>query len=203
MFNPIFNKDGSLSFFRLFCLIVAVSCATAYYVTGQGKDTKSVAKTESAQVSEVVETAKADAVKEDEPEEVSPVAIREKALLELKDESEYMQICGAVDNGYDNCSVDLPEELESFYSMRLHSWGDGYKLVLLAKDENKDLCRQFESNSNGEIIGFNENGEADQKCLLGLDNLERGFTVLRDTDNNEGLSAPSGLSPLVTNLSKR
>ncbi len=203
MFNPIFNKDGTLSFFRLFCLIVAVSCAVAYYVTGQDKSAQSVAKAESAPASEVVDTASAGAVREDEPEEISPVAIRERALLELKEDAEYMQICGAVDNGYDNCKVDLPEDLKEFYSMKLHSWGDGYELLILAKDENKDLCRQFESNSNGEIIGFNDKGESDQKCLLGLDNMERGFTVLRDTDNNEGLSAPSGLSPLVTNLSKR
>jgi len=203
MFNPIFNRDGSLSFFRLFCLVVVVVCAAAYYITGQDKNSQNLAIADGAPASKALETAQSEVLKEEEPEEVSPVAIRERALSELKVDAEYMQICGAVDNGYDNCKVDLPEDLKEFYSMKLHSWGDGYELLILAKDENKDLCRQFESNSNGEIIGFNDKGESDQSCLLGLDNMERGFTVHRDTDNNEGLSAPSGLSPLVTNLSKR
>ena len=136
------------------------------------------------------------------PEENS-LEIREKAVAELAQNAEFMQTCGTLDRSYDNCVVELSDDLKPFYSLDLESSDDGYSMILTATEQNKDSCRTFESNSNGEIIGLNEQGESDKNCLLDLAKDENNFKVSRDTDNKSGQSAPSGLAPLVKHLTNR
>ena len=126
-----------------------------------------------------------------------------KAVAELAQNTEFMQTCGTLDRSYDNCVVELSDELKPYYSMDLDSSDDGYSLILKATDNNTDTCRLFESNSNGELIGLNEHGESDKNCLLDLANGENNFKVSRDTDNKSGQSAPSGLAPIVKHLTNR
>ena len=40
MFNPIFNADGSLSYFRVTCLIVALGCLIGGCVMDSSSDSK-------------------------------------------------------------------------------------------------------------------------------------------------------------------
>jgi len=129
--------------------------------------------------------------------------IRERALVEFALNTEFMQTCGTLDRSYDNCVVELSDDLKPYYSMALDSGDDGYSMVLNATSKNHDNCRSFESNSNGELIGINDRGEPDKNCLLDLANSDNTFKVFRDTDNTSGQSAPSGLTPLVKHLTNR
>ena len=194
MFNPVFNKDGSVSYFRVICLITAVSCFVCGCVMKSSKN-----EDQTASNAEPVQTVEA----ESSAQEDSSLQIREKAIAELASNAEFMQTCGTLDRSYDNCVVELSEDLKPYYSMDLDSSDDGYSLVLKATEQNKDNCRLFESNSNGELIGLNENGESDKNCLLDLANSDNNFKVSRDTDDKSGQSAPSGLAPLVKHLTNR
>ncbi len=193
MFNPVFNKDGSVSYFRVCCLITAVSCLICGCVMKSSKpDDLSDLQAQTALLAE-----------EDTPSVDNSLEIREKAVAELAQNTEFMQTCGTLDRSYDNCVVELSEDLKPYYSMDLESSDDGYSLILKATDNNTDTCRLFESNSNGELIGLNEQGESDKNCLLDLANGENNFKVSRDTDNKSGQSAPSGLAPIVKHLTNR
>ena len=67
----------------------------------------------------------------------------------------------------------------------------------------KDKCKIFEINSNGEWLAINDNGDMDADCLdRGVFDSHR-FALVRDTDNNDGQIAPSGLAPIGTILSSR
>ncbi|SFK42873.1 hypothetical protein [Succinivibrio dextrinosolvens] len=194
MFNPVFNKDGSVSYFRVFCLITAVSCLICGCVMKtSNNDDLSDLQAQSAMIEKDLDNV---------PEENS-LEIREKAVAELAQNAEFMQTCGTLDRSYDNCVVELSDDLKPFYSLDLDSSDDGYSMILTATEQNKDSCRTFESNSNGEIIGLNEHGESDKNCLLDLAKNENNFKVSRDTDNKSGQSAPSGLAPLVKHLTNR
>lgn len=194
MFNPVFNKDGSVSYFRVFCLITAVSCLICGCVMKtSNNDDLSDLQAQTAMIEKDLDNV---------PEENS-LEIREKAVAELAQNAEFMQTCGTLDRSYDNCVVELSDDLKPFYSLDLESSDDGYSMILTATEQNKDSCRTFESNSNGEIIGLNEHGESDKNCLLDLAKDEINFKVFRDTDNKSGQSAPSGLAPLVKHLTNR
>ena len=194
MFNPVFNKDGSVSYFRVFCLITAVSCLICGCVMKtSNNDDLSDLQAQTAMIEKDLDNV---------PEENS-LEIREKAVAELAQNAEFMQTCGTLDRSYDNCVVELSDDLKPYYSMDLESSDDGYSLILKATDNNTDTCRLFESNSNGELIGLNEQGESDKNCLLDLAKDENNFKVSRDTDNKSGQSAPSGLAPLVKHLTNR
>ena len=194
MFNPVFNKDGSVSYFRVFCLITAVSCLICGCVMKTfNTDDLSDLQAQTAMIEKDLDNV---------PEDNS-LEIREKAVAELSQNAEFMQTCGTLDRSYDNCVVELSDDLKPFYSLDLESSDDGYSMILTATEQNKDSCRTFESNSNGEIIGLNEQGESDKNCLLDLAKDENNFKVSRDTDNKSGQSAPSGLAPLVKHLTNR
>lgn len=199
MFNPIFNADGSLSYFRVTCLIVALGCLIGGCVmdsSSDGKNKDEVSDDVTAQVENK------DAVEEAD-DSLSAEEIRTIALKEVYQATRYMQTCGALDKGYDNCTVSLSEQAKPYFTMVLDTATDGFTLRFNATENNSDTCKVFETDSDGSVNALNAKGELDPSCSEAIDKTLKQFTISRDTDANDGQLAPSGFTPIVRNISQR
>lgn len=199
MFNPIFNADGSLSYFRVTCLIVALGCLIGGCVmdsSSDGKNKDEVSDDVTAQVENK------DAVEEAD-DSLSAEEIRTIALKEVYQATRYMQTCGALDKGYDNCTVSLSEQAKPYFTMVLDTATDGFTLRFNATENNSDTCKVFETDSDGSVKALNAKGELDPGCSEAIDKTLKQFTISRDTDANDGQLAPSGFTPIVRNISQR
>lgn len=199
MFNPIFNADGSLSYFRVTCLIVALGCLIGGCVmdsSSDGKNKDEVSDDVTAQVESQDSVVEAD-------DSLSADEIRTIALKEVYQATRYMQTCGALDKGYDNCTVSLSEQAKPYFSMVLDTATDGFTLRFNATENNSDTCKVFETDSDGSVKALNAKGELDPSCSEAIDKTLKQFTISRDTDANEGQLAPSGFTPIVRNISQR
>ena len=75
MFNPVFNQDGRVSYFRVTCLAIAIGC----FVTG------CVMHQETQEVTQVTDTVVSDEVAEVETSDSENVEeIRKLALSQIK-----------------------------------------------------------------------------------------------------------------------
>lgn len=199
MFNPIFNADGSLSYFRVTCLIVALGCLIGGCVmdsSSDGKNKDEVSDNVTAQVESQDSVEEAD-------DSLSADEIRTIALKEVYQSTRYMQTCGALDKGYDNCTVSLSEQAKPYFTMVLDTATDGFTLRFNATENNSDTCKVFETDSDGSVKALNAKGELDPSCSEAIDKTLKQFTISRDTDANDGQLAPSGFTPIVRNISQR
>ena len=114
-----------------------------------------------------------------------------------------MQTCGELDNTFDNCSFDFTKEFTQYYQVKLDAFADGFDLTVKAKSNNNDSCKLFKVDSNGSYTAFNQDNTQDDSCISDLAKSLNTLTIHRDTDYKEGQIAPSGLSPIVHNLSQR
>ena len=127
MFNPVYNADGRISYFRVLCLSVAFGC----FICGcmVDNDKKSAQRTQN--VASVQEETLLPAVKHDYKQ------IRTLALEEFTFDVEYLQTCGTLDRGFDNCVVELSDSLKPYYSLNLDASADGYKIAFVANEDSK------------------------------------------------------------------
>ena len=93
MFNPIFNADGSLSYFRVTCLVIALGCLIGGCVMDGASGSNSKAES-LTQASEDAQSASSDVEADDS---LSADEIRTIALKEVYQATKYMQTCGAFD----------------------------------------------------------------------------------------------------------
>ena len=194
MFNPVFNQDGRVSYFRVSCLAIAIGC----FVTG------CVMHQETQEVTQVTDTVVSDEVAEVETSDSENFEeIRKLALSQIKNATLYLQTCGELDNTFDNCSFDFTKEFTQYYQVKLDAFADGFDLTVKAKSNNNDSCKLFKVDSNGSYTAFNQDNTQDESCISDLANSLNTLTIHRDTDYKEGQIAPSGLSPIVRNLSQR
>lgn len=194
MFNPVFNQDGRVSYFRVTCLAIAIGC----FVTG------CVMHQETQEVTQVTDTVVSDEVAEVETSDSENFEeIRKLALSQIKNATLYLQTCGELDNTFDNCSFDFTKEFTQYYQVKLDAFADGFDLTIKAKSNNNDSCKLFKVDSNGSYTAFNQDNTQDESCISDLANSLNTLTIHRDTDYKEGQIAPSGLSPIVHNLSQR
>ena len=194
MFNPVFNHDGRISYFRVTCLAIAIGC----FVTG------CVMHQETQEVTQVTDTVVSDEVAEVETSDSENFEeIRKLALSQIKNATLYLQTCGELDNTFDNCSFDFTKEFTQYYQVKLDAFADGFDLTVKAKSNNNDSCKLFKVDSNGSYTAFNQDNTQDESCISDLANSLNTLTIHRDTDYKEGQIAPSGLSPIVHNLSQR
>lgn len=194
MFNPVFNQDGRVSYFRVTCLAIAIGC----FVTG------CVMHQETQEVTQVTDTVVSDEVAEVETSDSENFEeIRKLALSQIKNATLYLQTCGELDNTFDNCSFDFTKEFTQYYQVKLDAFADGFDLTIKAKSNNNDSCKLFKVDSNGSYTAFNQDNTQDESCISDLANSLNTLTIHRDTDYKEGQIAPSGLSPIVRNLSQR
>ncbi len=194
MFNPVFNQDGRVSYFRVTCLAIAIGC----FVTG------CVMHQETQEVTQVTDTVVSDEVAEVETSDSENFEeIRKLALSQIKNATLYLQTCGELDNTFDNCSFNFTKEFTQYYQVKLDAFADGFDLTIKAKSNNNDSCKLFKVDSNGSYTAFNQDNTQDDSCISDLANSLNTLTIHRDTDYKEGQIAPSGLSPIVHNLSQR
>lgn len=194
MFNPVFNQDGRVSYFRVTCLAIAIGC----FVTG------CVMHQETQEVTQVTDTVVSDEVAEVETSDSENFEeIRKLALSQIKNATLYLQTCGELDNTFDNCSFNFTKEFTQYYQVKLDAFADGFDLTIKAKSNNNDSCKLFKVDSNGSYTAFNQDNTQDESCISDLANSLNTLTIHRDTDYKEGQIAPSGLSPIVHNLSQR
>lgn len=194
MFNPVFNQDGRVSYFRVTCLAIAIGC----FVTG------CVMHHETQEVTQVTDTVVSDEVAEVETSDSENFEeIRKLALSQIKNATLYLQTCGELDNTFDNCSFDFTKEFTQYYQVKLDAFADGFDLTVKAKSNNNDSCKLFKVDSNGSYTAFNQDNTQDDSCISDLAKSLNTLTIHRDTDYKEGQIAPSGLSPIVRNLSQR
>ena len=194
MFNPVFNQDGRVSYFRVTCLAIAIGC----FVTG------CVMHQETQEVTQVTDTVVSDEVAEVETSDSENFEeIRKLALSQIKNATLYLQTCGELDNSFDNCSFDFTKEFTQYYQVKLDAFADGFDLTIKAKSNNNDSCKLFKVDSNGSYTAFNQDNTQDESCISDLAKSLNTLTIHRDTDYKEGQIAPSGLSPIVHNLSQR
>ena len=194
MFNPVFNQDGRVSYFRVTCLAIAIGC----FVTG------CVMHHETQEVTQVTDTVVSDEVAEVETSDSENFEeIRKLALSQIKNATLYLQTCGELDNTFDNCSFNFTKEFTQYYQVKLDAFADGFDLTVKAKSNNNDSCKLFKVDSNGSYTAFNQDNTQDESCISDLANSLNTLTIHRDTDYKEGQIAPSGLSPIVHNLSQR
>ncbi|MDD7287261.1 MAG: hypothetical protein PUG89_06405 [Succinivibrio sp.] len=194
MFNPVFNQDGRVSYFRVTCLAIAIGC----FVTG------CVMHQETQEVTQVTDTVVSDEVAEVETSDSENFEeIRKLALSQIKNATLYLQTCGELDNTFDNCSFDFTKEFTQYYQVKLDAFADGFDLTVKAKSNNNDSCKLFKVDSNGSYTAFNQDNTQDDSCISDLAKSLNTLTIHRDTDYKEGQIAPSGLSPIVRNLSQR
>ena len=194
MFNPVFNQDGRVSYFRVTCLAIAIGC----FVTG------CVMHHETQEVTQVTDTVVSDEVAEVETSDSENFEeIRKLALSQIKNATLYLQTCGELDNTFDNCSFDFTKEFTQYYQVKLDAFADGFDLTVKAKSNNNDSCKLFKVDSNGSYTAFNQDNTQDESCISDLAKSLNTLTIHRDTDYKEGQIAPSGLSPIVHNLSQR
>ncbi|MGN0928260.1 MAG: hypothetical protein ACI4M7_03980 [Succinivibrio sp.] len=194
MFNPVFNQDGRVSYFRVTCLAIAIGC----FVTG------CVMHQETQEVTQVTDTVVSDEVAEVETSDSENFEeIRKLALSQIKNATLYLQTCGELDNTFDNCSFDFTKEFTQYYQVKLDAFADGFDLTVKAKSNNNDSCKLFKVDSNGSYTAFNQDNTQDESCISDLAKSLNTLTIHRDTDYKEGQIAPSGLSPIVHNLSQR
>lgn len=194
MFNPVFNQDGRVSYFRVTCLAIEIGC----FVTG------CVMHQETQEVTQVTDTVVSDEVAEVETSDSENFEeIRKLALSQIKNATLYLQTCGELDNTFDNCSFDFTKEFTQYYQVKLDAFADGFDLTVKAKSNNNDSCKLFKVDSNGSYTAFNQDNTQDESCISDLAKSLNTLTIHRDTDYKEGQIAPSGLSPIVHNLSQR
>ena len=194
MFNPVFNQDGRVSYFRVTCLAIAIGC----FVTG------CVMHQETQEVTQVTDTVVSDEVAEVETSDSENFEeIRKLALSQIKNATLYLQTCGELDNTFDNCSFDFTKEFTQYYQVKLDAFADGFDLTVKAKSNNNDSCKLFKVDSNGSYTAFNQDNTQDESCISDLANSLNTLTIHRDTDYKEGQIAPSGLSPIFHNFSQR
>ncbi len=194
MFNPVFNQDGRVSYFRVTCLAIAIGC----FVTG------CVMHQETQEVTQVTDTVVSDEVAEVETSDSENFEeIRKLALSQIKNATLYLQTCGELDNTFDNCSFNFTKEFTQYYQVKLDAFADGFDLTIKAKSNNNDSCKLFKVDSNGSYTAFNQDNTQDDSCISDLAKSLNTLTIHRDTDYKEGQIAPSGLSPIVRNLSQR
>ena len=194
MFNPVFNQDGRVSYFRVTCLAIAIGC----FVTG------CVMHQETQEVTQVTDTVVSDEVAEVETSDSENFEeIRKLALSQIKNATLYLQTCGELDNTFDNCSFDFTKEFTQYYQVKLDAFADGFDLTVKARSNNNDSCKLFRVDSNGSYTAFNQDNTQDESCISDLAMSLNTLTIHRDTDYKEGQIAPSGLSPIVHNLSQR
>lgn len=194
MFNPVFNQDGRVSYFRVTCLAIAIGC----FVTG------CVMHQETQEVTQVTDTVVSDEVAEVETSDSENFEeIRKLALSQIKNATLYLQTCGELDNTFDNCSFNFTKEFTQYYQVKLDAFADGFDLTIKAKSNNNDSCKLFKVDSNGSYTAFNQDNTQDDSCISDLAKSLNTLTIHRDTDYKEGQIAPSGLSPIVHNLSQR
>lgn len=218
MFHPIYNQDGSVAVFRVLCLIIVAFCMMAYAVIlleknsggpeEEGTQLRSGAPAAAAGAEE--EKAKEEQARKKaaesrkQKEALRLEQVRNTALAELESGVHFLESCGAVNPGFEGCSLSFSETVTGNYRIRSEAADDGFFIQMEARSgQLKDKCRSFFVDSSGVYRATGSEGGDAPECLpqsfmAGLSEEVPSFA--RATDQLQGFEAPSGLQPLSRKL---
>ncbi|MGN0908150.1 MAG: hypothetical protein ACI4NA_00895 [Succinivibrio sp.] len=156
------NEDGSLSVFRLCCLLVLAACMLAYGIMlaaggSSGEQARKASGAAGGTASSAPSAPEAGA-----EEEATAEGVRAMAFRELDDADEYHRECGTVNDGFVGCSWKFSPAVSKYYEGRSVAADDGFAITLSAKPENPDRgkCAVLEVTSGGERTSLDEHGKA-------------------------------------------
>lgn len=189
MFHPIYNADGKLSLFRVFCLLTVAICMGLYgWLRMQGRTAQETAAVQPAAAEEVFAGGSGELVKR-----------RNYALAELADRRAFLNTCASINAGFESCRFNFTEGVSNFYDSKMETADGGYMIVLTAKGEQqKDVCTQLGMSSTEGLFARDRQGSLQPKCIPQELREEKPLALLRATDTVVPQQAPSGRSPAVT-----
>lgn len=200
LFHPVFNEDGSVSLFRVTCLVVLALSMVACAVLKQdaGRDSAAV-KNDPATVAQNLSSE----ALEELPPEVRLETVRALAVSELYEGMEFFRACGTINQGFEGCNFTFSDKVLRSFISTVDAADDGFYLRLKAKGEQlNDLCVEFAADSSGNgVRAFDRQGDERQDCLLEPGSLAFG-DIHRITDDLNGNPAPSGKAPVLTEVAR-
>lgn len=219
MFHPIYNQDGTVAAFRVLCLVIVAFCMMAYAVIFLGKSgvipeigeevhsqstvSDEEAKAEAARKkAEHEKAAKAEAQAQARRQETLRLEqVRNTALSELESGVHFLESCGAVNPGFEGCTLSFSKTVSGNYTVRSEAADDGFFILLEAQGKQlNDKCRTFFADSGGIYAATNQAGLDDPGCLpqafMDVADSDEVPSFARATDRLQGFDAPSGMQPL-------
>lgn len=191
-FHPIFNEDGTISLFRVACLVVLALSVLAYFMLKPHDGGNALAANAAGQ-DQTGEAAVAE-----NSDDYDLVAVRQMAIAELNDGAEFFKACGNINFGFEGCNYQFSDKLLSFYIPGIYAADDGFTITLTAKGRQRlDDCVKFTVDSIGTFTALDKDGLATDKCS-GQTAAEHA--VHRITDDLQGRPAPSGAHKVVTSV---
>lgn len=194
MFNPIYNHDGSVSVFRVICLVVISLCMLSYAVI-------LLSSSESTQVSApaaVADEKPAPQVEQEKPQasvvRIDPVKLRKQALNELASSIRYFEACGVLSRGYEGCHFAFSKVVTDRYEVTEDAVDDGFIISFKLKNSEEDSsCSLMSYSSSGDHLSHGADGRISDSCFP-EDFLSDGSVsqLHHATDHVEGKPAPSG-----------
>lgn len=219
-FHPLYNYDGSPSYFRASLLAVfALSlighvCLKGAVVESHGEQgllgtiaTTTTTTTTANSDNWVGSDSKGGATLPDDEQGWSflgfssdeakvhkkLLANRKQALLELSDGAAFLNSCGNINSGYIGCRFSFSKKVSPYYDSTIEAADDGFMITLVAKGEQqKDGCTKFVVNSEGLYQAFNGQGIENEQCFLNSAINEHMIAIHRVVDDVKGSPAPSG-----------
>lgn len=209
-FHPLYNEDGSVSWFRAGCLLLLALCMIAYAVISAGGGDNAEPAPQAEDGSEILSSnqssqaqgsgSRLKALFSAEDQRRSEIQKhRQAALSELENIADLFSSCGNINAGFIGCRFDFSENVLQFYDASINAADDGFSIVLKAKGSQlEDLCVEYGINSEGTVYALDKQGRRDMSCLP--DHLKKRKTAAlrRLTDDVQPNPAPSGARPLIT-----
>ncbi len=154
------NGDGSVSVFRLCCLLVLAACMLAYGCVLALADDGGApsARQHASEGAQPGASAKAD----EEEEADTAEGVRALAFRELDEADEYYRQCGSVNEGFVGCNWKFSPQVSKYYEGRSVAADDGFAITLSARPTNPDKgrCAVLEVTSGGSRTSLDEKGRA-------------------------------------------
>ncbi|MCR5536851.1 MAG: hypothetical protein K6F05_05490 [Succinivibrio sp.] len=185
--NPIYNADGTLSKFRIVCLLVIAVCMLAYgwlnFQAESSADTRSAANDVAA-----AQTAQEDAGEGIDlflPAKNSFVQAKVAAIDEFFESISFYNLCGSLNKGYEGCRFKYSDAVTSLYNVEAEASDDGFILNLKLIDPQKDTtCTAMSYSSSGDLFSYDEQGNhTEQQCFLEVDKSRAGVVQASDDEH--------------------
>ncbi len=208
-FHPLYNEDGSVSWFRAGCLLLLAVCMIAYALLSADSDeagdsaaggTEILSDNSSASGTDGSRGLQSLFGSGESSHRSIILAHRRNALDELENGAGFLSSCGDINAGFIGCHFEFSDQVLQFYDASIDAADDGFSIVLRAKGgQLDDLCVEYGINSEGTVYALNKEGHRDMSCLP--DHLKNRKTAAlhRLTDDVQPNQAPSGARPLITN----
>ncbi len=199
LFHPVFNQDGTVSLFRVSCLLVALLSFIALAILKFQESEGGALSANEESVTESKASSFSLFKEQEDPKEVI-LENRKLALTELEEASEFFRTCGLLNQGFEGCAYTFSDKVLGSFIPKVEAFDDGFSLSLFAKGAQlNDLCPTLEVTSQSGLLAFDSQGKLTESCLLKKQNVQIS-SLRRSTDELHGNPAPSGRKKILTQV---